>query len=349
MNQTRWFRAFGFAAIALMLSLTLAAQGDLTAIQQKLQQRITLAKLDSNGEIVTAGSVVTLQKNSLQMCATSSPAAAGAPANTYKNGKLSAGMFLWNLNLSLMKIDPSTIPMHTYAAGDKFWIVGMNVKKNGIEFKLWTDADANNIRYWSWLEIPFEKKQIPSPDELMNTIAEVLAVAPVEDQGGGPAPADASSPAQDVPLTVDGKYNLKTGGVQLNFLSLNRCVMLGPGSKQSGGGYSVNGDTLTLGCTVTGASFDFKIRGDTLVSANGQVWVREGSTAESAPAPMPDIAPPPPPPDTPPPTISLGQTMDQVTAILGGPLKVANLGGKSIFYYKDMKVTFTNGKVSNVE
>jgi hypothetical protein len=28
---------------------------------------------------------------------------------------------------------------------------------------------------------------------------------------------------------------------------------------------------------------------------------------------------------------------------------VANLGPKTIFYYKDMKVTFTNGKVSNVE
>ena len=67
------------------------------------------------------------------------------------------------------------------------------------------------------------------------------------------------------------------------------------------------------------------------------------------PAPMPEIAPPPPPADTPPPTIALGQTENQVTAILGQPLKAARLGAKVIFYYKDMKVTFTNGKVSNVE
>jgi hypothetical protein len=52
---------------------------------------------------------------------------------------------------------------------------------------------------------------------------------------------------------------------------------------------------------------------------------------------------------TPPPTISLGQTMDQVTAALGQPLKVAKLGVKVIFYYKDMKVTFMNGKVSDVQ
>jgi hypothetical protein len=64
---------------------------------------------------------------------------------------------------------------------------------------------------------------------------------------------------------------------------------------------------------------------------------------------MPVIAPPPPPADAPPPTISLGQAMDQVTAGFGQPQRVAKLGIKTIFYYKDMKVTFTNGKVTNVE
>ena len=63
----------------------------------------------------------------------------------------------------------------------------------------------------------------------------------------------------------------------------------------------------------------------------------------------PAIAPPPPPADTPPPTVSLGQTKDQVTAILGQPGKAAKLGAKEIYYYKDMKVIFLNGKVSNIE
>ena len=38
-----------------------------------------------------------------------------------------------------------------------------------------------------------------------------------------------------------------------------------------------------------------------------------------------------------------------MTAGFGQPLRIAKLGVKTIFYYKDMKVTFTNGKVSNVE
>ena len=72
--------------------------------------------------------------------------------------------------------------------------------------------------------------------------------------------------------------------------------------------------------------------------------------APAAPAaPMAAIPPPPPPPDAAPPTISIGQSKDQVTAAFGQPLREAKLGAKEILYYKDMKVTFTNGKVSNVE
>jgi hypothetical protein len=64
---------------------------------------------------------------------------------------------------------------------------------------------------------------------------------------------------------------------------------------------------------------------------------------------MPEIAPPPPPAETQPPTIELGQTIDQVTTGFGQPLRIAKLGAKTIYYYKDMKVTFTNGKVSDVQ
>jgi hypothetical protein len=63
----------------------------------------------------------------------------------------------------------------------------------------------------------------------------------------------------------------------------------------------------------------------------------------------PDIAPPPLPADSPPPTITLGQTKDEVTSAFGQPARIAKIGVKEIYYYKDMKVTFTNGKVSNIE
>ena len=54
-------------------------------------------------------------------------------------------------------------------------------------------------------------------------------------------------------------------------------------------------------------------------------------------------------PPQPPPTIQLGQTPDEVTAALGQPEKIVNLGAKQIYYYKDMKITFVKGKVSDVQ
>jgi len=54
-----------------------------------------------------------------------------------------------------------------------------------------------------------------------------------------------------------------------------------------------------------------------------------------------------PPPE--PQQIEKGQTPDQVKAALGNPDKIVNLGTKQIYVYKDLKVTFINGKVSDVQ
>ncbi|MGO9649800.1 MAG: hypothetical protein ACLPOO_17295 [Terriglobales bacterium] len=48
-------------------------------------------------------------------------------------------------------------------------------------------------------------------------------------------------------------------------------------------------------------------------------------------------------------TIEKGMTTDQVQAALGKPDKVVNLGPKQLYIYKDMKVTFINGKVADVQ
>jgi hypothetical protein len=67
-------------------------------------------------------------------------------------------------------------------------------------------------------------------------------------------------------------------------------------------------------------------------------------TAESASSPTA-----PPAPAAGPATITLGQSIDEVTASLGAPLTVIDLGSKKIYKYKDMKVTFKGGKVSDVD
>ncbi len=99
------------------------------------------------------------------------------------------------------------------------------------------------------------------------------------------------------------------------------------------------------------------------------------ASAKAAPveSQMAAIAPPPPPADevaaqinqqageadkaeqeaggapAPPKTIAIGQSIDDVTGALGAPKKVVDLGPKKIYVYDDMKVTFRDGKVSDVQ
>jgi hypothetical protein len=69
-------------------------------------------------------------------------------------------------------------------------------------------------------------------------------------------------------------------------------------------------------------------------------------TVPSPPGPVTtDTAPSPPGPVT----ISLGQTIAEVEAINGKPDKIIDLGAKKIYVYKDLKITFTDGKVSDVQ
>ena len=48
-------------------------------------------------------------------------------------------------------------------------------------------------------------------------------------------------------------------------------------------------------------------------------------------------------------TIQLGHSTDEVQAALGKPEKIVNLGPKHLYVYQDLKVTFVNGKVSDVQ
>jgi hypothetical protein len=62
------------------------------------------------------------------------------------------------------------------------------------------------------------------------------------------------------------------------------------------------------------------------------------------PVPAPIVAPPAQPIQ-----IDLGQTIEQVTAAMGTPLKIVDMNTRLIYVYKDLKITFKVGKVTNVE
>jgi hypothetical protein len=73
----------------------------------------------------------------------------------------------------------------------------------------------------------------------------------------------------------------------------------------------------------------------------------QGGQQPPAAAPQQPAAQDQPPAE--PASIDKGMTPDQVQAALGKPDKIVNLGSKQIYVYKDLKVTFLNGKVSDVQ
>jgi hypothetical protein len=89
---------------------------------------------------------------------------------------------------------------------------------------------------------------------------------------------------------------------------------------------------------------------DEVMKTIEEVITAEADTQEAAPAdsatPLQQAAAQP---AAAPKTIGLGQTTDQVVGILGQPQKIVNLGAKQMYFYPDMKVIFTNGKVSDVQ
>jgi hypothetical protein len=67
------------------------------------------------------------------------------------------------------------------------------------------------------------------------------------------------------------------------------------------------------------------------------------------PSSLDGTAPPPADSGTAPIRISLGQSIDTVVSMLGAPTRIIDLGAKKIYTYPDMKITFTNGQVSDVQ
>ncbi|MGD0939403.1 MAG: hypothetical protein ABR905_06780 [Terracidiphilus sp.] len=325
--------------IAVSAGLSLAAQaGTPEAIEQKLLAEFKSSRItDDRSEIVTPGDRVIIGKPGLMMYAVASPM---PPLYTYRNGKIAHGLLGLGKDLEISVRTPggtsADYPHRVFIPGERCWVTGLQVQKDGVLFRLYSDR-YEDTRYYANLKIAFpNRKEIPKVDEVLQLVAEVLTVAPAEIQVAKPAPTATVAPVinpvpKNQPVSVLGRFDFDEGDSQLNFVSDSGCIMVGPGGTQSAGKYQVKNDTLTMDCTVTGSASNLKIQGDKLIADDGHTWLREAVAPPLAPA------------------VSIGQTKAQVTAALGQPVKTSKAGGKEIFYYKDMKVTFANGKVAAVE
>jgi len=85
---------------------------------------------------------------------------------------------------------------------------------------------------------------------------------------------------------------------------------------------------------------------DATVAAQIDRQFQQGAQAQQATLSAAEVAPGS-APAGPPATISLGQTTDQVVAILGQPKNIVDLGEEDL-RLSGLKITFNNGQVSDV-
>jgi len=104
----------------------------------------------------------------------------------------------------------------------------------------------------------------------------------------------------------------------------------------------------TIG-TLLSISTDDAKQGDSGQQQGGDQQQQGGDQGAQQPAGQQQPAAAPEQPAAEPASIDKGMTTDQVQAALGKPDKIVNLGTKQIYVYKDLKVTFVNGKVSDVQ
>jgi hypothetical protein len=153
-------------------------------IQQKLNSQFILTKTTADrSDIITAGSVVVLQKDGLLMYSISNLI---PPQSTYKNGKITRNPFV----------------QRNFAAGEEFWVTKVDVRDDGVIFRLYNDS-YDDVRYWGELKVGFPKNSIPAADDLLKAIAEVLTVQPndnADENASQQAPEQAPEPALEQAL-----------------------------------------------------------------------------------------------------------------------------------------------------
>jgi hypothetical protein len=146
------------------------------------------------------------------------------------------------------------------------------------------------------------------------------------------------------------EVNLQKAKISFSVVSCDSCNGVDPPTSMKGQvvfqfpkGYLEKADAGTVENAIGQV---FSIGNDTQAQSNQpqgqQEQAQRGQAQQDQPAQQEQAQPDPQ-------TIQLGQSTDEVQAALGKPEKIVNLGPKQLYVYKDLKITFVNGKVSDVQ
>ena len=340
MFRSPWFRATGLTVILFLFSLPLTAQiafgghrkpagedagqglsPDALAIQDRLNGQIRLTRITAdNSDIVTAGDIVQLNRDGLMMC---SIAAGFAYSNTYDGGVLTANQ----------RGTGGAVASAVVASAAKSYLLS--------RFGLGSGLAGGAADAASAAQAAQARNTCPSRKFVTG---EKFWVTGISAEADGILVNDYSDPNPD-PNGNDVRYY---GLIKFDFPPDPNAVSVSASRKKGAAGARQRIAPPADDFLRTVAEVISVVSSDDQAAQPADAPEAAPAPVAPPPAPMAEIPPPPPPPEAPP-TIEPGQNKDQVVAAFGQPLRVAKFGAKEIFFYKDTKVTFIAGKVTNVE
>lgn len=278
-NTLRRLRMLGAAlfAAAVLASSGSSVWGQSDSLQQKLESQFALTKVTADGgDIAAEGAVLVLKQRGVWMYSTASKL---PPLNTYKNGKISKSMARDMAIAMLTKGNTGFVdlPKRIFPAGEKCWVIGLGIEKDGIVFRLYS-APYNGVRYYGELKFPFDKRSVPTPDQALTMIADVLAVQPA-DGSSAPEPV-ARTPMhapEGRPLSLPATYvSAQTPADQIQ-LRADHSFSLQEGGQTFRGTFEANGNTLVLHIVENNTDTAVTVQGNKLTDSSGQVWVLQNA------------------------------------------------------------------------
>jgi len=206
---------------ASMLSMAGAHAQDAGRINEIEKQlldlyQITKATADES-DIVSAGSVLVLQKDHLLMDSVDS---AVPTPNVYRNGSIAslsgaAGLVKAVGKLGALNPFANKTAMNTttemvgatreFVAGEKFWVTKIDTHADGVTLNLLSDP-IKDKRYHAILKFPFEKGAPLSADDIAGLVAEVVKIDSSDGSQSQPAASsqnqEQTASAASAPKTI---------------------------------------------------------------------------------------------------------------------------------------------------
>jgi hypothetical protein len=215
------------AAVLLQQAQAQTPAEQLNAVEQQVASQFQIAPTTPDGRDLTeAGSVLVLQKDSIVMNSVAESVAAG---NIYSNGKVQpsglaggaaavSGVLNKLPGFMRSRMQVPTTTSHTFKAGEKFFVTAIVTKPDGVQFMLMSDV-LDDGRYRASLKFPFPKGVIPSGDDVLGQIAEVLKLDEPPPPEPPPPPTITAGMSRDEVIATLGvpRRIVKVGPKEIDF------------------------------------------------------------------------------------------------------------------------------------